>query len=171
MAIGRSMAALVAAARHLLLTLSDIKDGDSVFLLDALLSPSGLFGDTVVIRHQEAGRQVVAFQRFLSRRSLAQGAAGTGAVSKALGRGPRSLSRICGPSFRQRGLRPRSPDAYGSGLMRAGGTVHTAVHGARLSSVPSGDRSANPAAFTCSRAQWSPASTHLSSFHLETYRS
>ncbi len=40
MAIGRSMAALVAAARHLLLTLSDIKDGDSVFLLDALLSPS-----------------------------------------------------------------------------------------------------------------------------------
>ncbi len=42
-----------------------------------------------------------------------------GAVSEALGRGPRSLSRICGPSFGRRGLRPRSPDAYGPGLMRA----------------------------------------------------
>ncbi len=78
-AIGRSMAALVAAERHLWLTLSDIKDRDRVFLLDAPLSPSGLFGDavdTVVDRHQEAGRQAAAFQRFLPRRSLTQGAAG-----------------------------------------------------------------------------------------------
>ncbi len=78
-AIGRSMAALVAAERHLWLTLSDIKDRDRVFLLDAPLSPSGLFGDavdTVVDRHQEAGRQVAAFQRFLPRHSLTQGAAG-----------------------------------------------------------------------------------------------
>ncbi len=53
-AIGRSMAALVAAERHLWLTLSDIKDRDRVFLLDAPLSPSGLFGDavdSVVDRH------------------------------------------------------------------------------------------------------------------------
>ncbi len=66
-AIGRSMAALVAAERHLWLTLSDIKDRDRVFLLDAPLSPSGLFGDavdTVVDRHQEAGRQAAAFRRF-----------------------------------------------------------------------------------------------------------
>ncbi len=78
-AIGRSMAALVAAERHLWLTLSDIKDRDRVFLLDAPLSPSGLFGDavnTVVDRHQEAGRQAAAFQRFLPRRSLTQGAVG-----------------------------------------------------------------------------------------------
>ncbi len=78
-AIGRSMAALVAAERHLWLTLSDIKDRDRVFLLDAPLSPSGLFGDavdTVVDRHQEAGRQAAAFQRFLPRCSLTQGAAG-----------------------------------------------------------------------------------------------
>ncbi len=34
------------------------------------------------------------------------------------GRGPRSLSRICGPFFRRRGLRPRSPEAGGPGLMR-----------------------------------------------------
>ncbi len=73
------MAALVAAERHLWLTLSDIKDRDRVFLLDAPLSPSGLFGDavdTVVDRHQEAGRQAAAFRRFLPRRSLTQGAAG-----------------------------------------------------------------------------------------------
>ncbi len=66
-AIGRSMAALVAAERHLWLTLSDIKDRDRIFLLDAPLSPSGLFGDavdTVVDRHQEAGRQAAAFRRF-----------------------------------------------------------------------------------------------------------
>ncbi len=78
-AIGRSMAALVAAERHLWLTLSDIKDRDRVFLLDAPLSPFGLFGDAVdsiVERHQEARRQVAAFQQFFPRRSLAQGAAG-----------------------------------------------------------------------------------------------
>ncbi len=65
-AIGRSMAALVAAERHLWLTLSDIKDRDRVFLLDAPLSPSGLFGDavnTVVDRHQEAGRREGRRQR------------------------------------------------------------------------------------------------------------
>ncbi|KAI2651123.1 Transposon Ty3-G Gag-Pol polyprotein [Labeo rohita] len=56
-AIGRSMAALVAAERHLWLTLSDMKEKDRVFLLDAPLSPAGLFGDAVnavVDRYQEA---------------------------------------------------------------------------------------------------------------------
>ncbi len=75
-AIGRSM---VVAERHLWLTLSNIKDRDRVFLLDAPLSPSGLFGEAVgavVDRHQEAKKQAAAFQRFLPRRSLAQGAAG-----------------------------------------------------------------------------------------------
>ncbi len=67
-AIGRSMAALVAAERHLWLTLSDIKEKGRVFLLDALLAPSGLFGD--------AHKQATAFQRFLPRRSSTQAAAG-----------------------------------------------------------------------------------------------
>ncbi|KAI2645010.1 2-oxoisovalerate dehydrogenase subunit beta [Labeo rohita] len=52
---------------------------DRVFLLDAPLAPSGLFGDainSVVDRYQEARKQAAAFQRYLSRRSLAQGAAG-----------------------------------------------------------------------------------------------
>lgn len=78
-AIGRSMAALVAAERHLWLTLSDMKEKDRVFLMDAPLAPSGLFGDavdSVVDRYQEARKQAAAFQRFLPRRSLAQGAAG-----------------------------------------------------------------------------------------------
>ncbi len=75
-AIGLSM---VVAERHLWLTLSDIKDHDRVFLLDAPLSPSGLFGEAVgavVDRHQEAKKQAAAFQQFLPRHSLAQGAAG-----------------------------------------------------------------------------------------------
>ncbi len=78
-AIRRSTAALVAVERHLWLTLSDIKEKDRVFLLDAPLAPSGLFGDainSVVDRFQEARKQAAAFQRFLPRSSLAQGAAG-----------------------------------------------------------------------------------------------
>ncbi|KAL0168890.1 hypothetical protein M9458_037112, partial [Cirrhinus mrigala] len=79
-AIGRSMAALVAAERHLWLTLSDMKEKDRVFLLDAPLSPAGLFGDAVdavVDRYQEARKQAAAFQRFLPRRHPAHGAAAT----------------------------------------------------------------------------------------------
>ncbi len=71
-AIGRSMAAMVAAERHLWLTLSDIRDKDRVCLMDAPLEPSGLFGDAVnavVDRYQEVRKQAVAFQRFLPCRS------------------------------------------------------------------------------------------------------
>ncbi len=78
-AIGCSMAAMVAAERHLWLTLSDMKNKDRVCLLDAPLSSSGLFGDavnSVVDRFQEASKQAAAFRRFLPRRSRAQGAAG-----------------------------------------------------------------------------------------------
>ncbi len=42
--IGRSMAALVATERHLWLNLSNIKLKDKNLLMDAPLSPSGLFG-------------------------------------------------------------------------------------------------------------------------------
>ncbi len=78
-AIWRSIATLVAAERHLWLTLSDIKEKDRVFLLDDPLAPSGLFGDdvdTVVNRYQETRKQAAAFQRFLPYRSPAQAAAG-----------------------------------------------------------------------------------------------
>ncbi|KAL0187634.1 hypothetical protein M9458_014733, partial [Cirrhinus mrigala] len=79
-AVGRSMAAMVAAERHLWLTLSDMKEKDRVFLLDAPLESSGLFGDavdSVVNRYQEARKQAAAFQKFLPRRSLAHVAAGS----------------------------------------------------------------------------------------------
>ncbi len=78
-AIGLSMAALVAAEKHQWLTLSDIKEKDRVFVLDAPVASSGLFGnavDAVVDRYQEAHKQAVAFQRFLPRCSSAQAAAG-----------------------------------------------------------------------------------------------
>lgn len=60
------------------MNLSDLQDKDRFFLLDALLSPSGLFGgavDTVGGRFQEAKKQVVAFQGILPRRSQVHGAA------------------------------------------------------------------------------------------------
>lgn len=70
--VGLSMAALAATERHLWLNLSDMKDRDRSVLLDAPLSPSGLFGDPVITvfdRFQEAKKQSAAFQKFLPRRS------------------------------------------------------------------------------------------------------
>ncbi len=61
------MAAMVAAERHLWLTLSDMKEKDRVVLMDAPLAPSGLFGDavnSVVDRFQEASKQAAAFSGF-----------------------------------------------------------------------------------------------------------
>ncbi|KAI2644756.1 Gag-Pol polyprotein [Labeo rohita] len=52
-AIGRSTAALVAAERHLWLTLSDMKEKDRIFLLDAPLAPSGLFRVVSQIRSED----------------------------------------------------------------------------------------------------------------------
>ncbi len=53
---------------HQRLTLSDMKEKDRVFLMDAPLAPSD--------RYQEARKQAAAFQRFLPHGSLALGAAG-----------------------------------------------------------------------------------------------
>lgn len=43
-AIGRFMAALIAAESHLWLTLTGIKDKEKAFLLDPPVSQTGLFG-------------------------------------------------------------------------------------------------------------------------------
>ncbi|KAI2665260.1 Transposon Ty3-G Gag-Pol polyprotein [Labeo rohita] len=131
-AIGRSMAALVAAERHLWLTLSDMKEKDRVFLLDAPLSPAGLFGDAVnavVDRYQEARKQAAAFQRFLPRRHPAHGAAATeqprpstsssyreAQKQSVATRAPPHRERVVKRSSR-RGPRPSGPD--GSGPPRA----------------------------------------------------
>ncbi len=71
--------------------------------------------------------------------------------SKSGAPGPKASSRrrICGLSFLLDNLRLKRPDAYGPGLLRAGPlwgrAVYTSLYGALLSSVPSGDQSANPA--------------------------
>ncbi len=46
-AVGRSMAASVAAERHLWLNLTEIREKEKVFLMDAPISQSGLFGEAV----------------------------------------------------------------------------------------------------------------------------
>lgn len=47
LAIGHSMAAMVAIEIHLWLNITGIKDRDKVFLLDVPVSPSALFGNSV----------------------------------------------------------------------------------------------------------------------------
>ncbi|KAL0194632.1 hypothetical protein M9458_008204, partial [Cirrhinus mrigala] len=128
------------AERHLWLTLSDMKEKDRVFLLDAPLEPSGLFGDavnSVVSRYQEARKQAAAFQRYLPRRSLTSAAAG--AEYKLLR--PGSTKTEPGSSKARPDLRVvlqsrRPPTAEGSPYQGRAGC--TALHGFRLSSVPSG---------------------------------
>ncbi|KAI2645466.1 Transposon Ty3-G Gag-Pol polyprotein [Labeo rohita] len=125
-AIGRSMAALVAAERHLWLTLSDMKEKDRVFLLDAPLSPAGLFGDAVnavVDRYQEARKQAAAFQRFLPRRHPARGAAATEQPQPSTSSSHREAQKqsVATPPHRERvvkrssrrGPRPSGPDGSG----------------------------------------------------------
>jgi len=79
--VGRSMAALVATERHLWLNLSNMKDKEKNFLLDAPLSSAGLFGDSVnsvIERFQEEKKQAAALQKFLPLRVHVSGAAGRG---------------------------------------------------------------------------------------------
>ncbi len=79
-AIGRSMAAMVSTERHLWLNLTGIKDKDRTFLLDAPISPSGLFGDavnTVATSFREAKRYEEAFVRFLPCRAQESGTSAT----------------------------------------------------------------------------------------------
>ncbi len=69
-AVGRSMAGLVATERHLWLNLTEIRE--KVFLLDALVFSSGLFGDAVnaiVDKLRAAKTQSAAFKQFMPRRA------------------------------------------------------------------------------------------------------
>lgn len=61
------MAAMVIMERHLWLNLADIGKKEKAFLLDALLSSSGLFGtsvEVVVEKFREAKVQSAAFRKF-----------------------------------------------------------------------------------------------------------
>lgn len=71
-AIGRSMGFMVALHRHLWLTLADLKEADKRALLNAPLSPAGLFGDAVdavVQRFAEDQKRSRAMSQVLPRRS------------------------------------------------------------------------------------------------------
>lgn len=70
------MADMVAMEKHLWLKLTGINDRDKMFLLDAPVSPSDLFGDsvrTVITRILEAKRHAEAFDQFLPCRAQASG--------------------------------------------------------------------------------------------------
>ncbi|XP_032363307.1 uncharacterized protein LOC116675969 [Etheostoma spectabile] len=80
-AVGRSMSALVATERHLWLNLSDIRQKDREFLLDAPVSTTGLFGeavDSVVDRFRHVRSQGEAFQQFFPRRTGSRSAGSAG---------------------------------------------------------------------------------------------
>ncbi len=71
-AMGRSMAASVAAERHLWLNLTEIREREKVFLMDAPISQSGLFGEAVsavVDKFRSAKTQSAALKQFMPRRS------------------------------------------------------------------------------------------------------
>ncbi len=74
-AMGRSMAAMVVAERHLWVNLADIGKKEKGFLLDAPVSPSELFStsvETVVKKFREAKVRSVAFKTFIPRRSRSE---------------------------------------------------------------------------------------------------
>ncbi len=71
-AVGRSMAASVAAERHLWLNLTEIREKEKVFLMDAPISQSGLFGEAVsavVDKFRSAKTQSAALKQFMPRRA------------------------------------------------------------------------------------------------------
>ncbi len=71
-AVGRSMAGSVAAERHLWLNLMDIWEKENVFLLDAPISQTGLFGEavsSVVEKFQSAKSQSTVLRQFMPRRT------------------------------------------------------------------------------------------------------
>ncbi len=71
-AVGRSMAASVAAERHLWLNLTEIREKEKEFLMDAPISQSGLFREAVsavVDKFRSAKTQSAALKQFMPRRS------------------------------------------------------------------------------------------------------
>ncbi len=71
-AVGRFMAASVAAERHLWLNLTEIREKEKTFLMDAPISQSGLFGEAVsavVDKFRSAKTQSAALNQFMPRRA------------------------------------------------------------------------------------------------------
>ncbi len=71
-AVGHSMVGSVAAERHLWLNLTEIREKEKVFLLDAPISHSGLFGEAVscvVEKFRSAKTQSADLKQFMPRRT------------------------------------------------------------------------------------------------------
>ncbi len=115
-AVGRSMAASVAAERHLWLNLTEIRETE-VFLMDAPISQSGLFGEavsTVVDKFRSAKTQSAALKQFMPRRS-------------------RDYSTPSSSVSREQSLPRKEPSGSGAQAMRSSPTM---VWGARGRSIP-----------------------------------
>ncbi|KAI2645709.1 Gag-Pol polyprotein [Labeo rohita] len=98
-----------------------MKEKDRVFLLDAPIAPSGLFGDavdSVVSRYQEACKQAAGHKPAVYQLLLPRPETET---SGTLGRGLPRIGPTCGSCFSRRSLRPNGPDAI-SGMLRAAPT-------------------------------------------------
>ncbi len=74
-AMGKAMGFMIALQRHLWLNLTDLKDADHKVLLNALVTPSGLFGDAVesiIERFVEAQKHAKAMSHVMPRRAFQQ---------------------------------------------------------------------------------------------------
>lgn len=106
-AIGRSMGFLVVLHRHLWLTLSDVQEADRKTLLNAPISPAGLFGDAVekVTERYSETKKAKAMSHVIPRRAPSQPQPQPRSrSSSASGRQPQAAAR------RQTAPRP-GPDA------------------------------------------------------------
>ncbi len=73
--VGKAMGFMVVLQRHLWLNLADLKDADRKVLLNAPISPSGLFGDaveTITERFAETQKRAKAMSHVMPRRAPQQ---------------------------------------------------------------------------------------------------
>ncbi len=71
--VGKAMGFMVVLQRHLWLNLADLKDADRKVLLNAPVTPSGLFGDAVESeRFAEAQKRAKAMSHVMPRRAFQQ---------------------------------------------------------------------------------------------------
>ena len=107
-ALGKCMAAICVAERHLWLTLADMGDSERAAFLNAPLSPSGLFGSAVtgiVDRFSEVQKASQAMNLFLPRR--ASSSAGRSRDQPPARAPPQRPAQHSQTSQRRQGGRPR----------------------------------------------------------------
>jgi len=113
-AIGRNMASLTVAERHLWLTLSEMSEAERSVFLDAPIAPAGLFGSAVkdfADRFVEVQKTSQAMKHFLPKRSSS--AAGRSKQPSARSSQPQTAPPAAAASQRRqaRDQRPRSRSA------------------------------------------------------------